>query len=240
MAGFARTLGNTADVTKWEAAAEEWRARTDGLWNGTRYADFDASAVAFTAEDDVMLLSPLALDVATSERVEASHSAVQALDAERLVWPMFVWTAVEAAMTAGQTDKAAEIAAAICDRAFGFWDARHIAPGQTLPGISCEYWPPSGRCGGEGYGWGAFTTHLVLHTLIGFDPKRERLEVRPNLPPAWRVAGRSYRALLHARSNPLSITIEPLDGERVRLALNEQVTETSWGRTVLFDWNTLS
>ena len=77
--------------------------------------------------------------------MEGSLGAREALDAEQLVWPMFVWTAVEAAMAAGEDDKAATLAAAICERAYTFWDARELAPGRTLPGISCEYWPPSGR-----------------------------------------------------------------------------------------------
>lgn len=240
MAGFARTLGNTPDVTKWEAQATYWREQTAGLWDDTHFADFDTQQDAFSTEDDVMLLAPLALGGATSGQVMASRDAIMSLDAERLVWPMFVWTAVEAAMAAEQSDKAAELAAAICERAYGFWDVRELAAGRTLPGISCEYWPPSGRCGGEGYGWGAFTTHLVLHTLLGLSPRREHLELRPNLPRDWRVAGRSYRALLHVRGRPLAITIEPLDATQARLTVNGYVTETSWGKAISLDWDTVA
>ena len=239
MGQFARTLGLEQDIAKWAALETEWSARTDQLWYTTRYADWDSDAGAFTAVDDVMLLAPLALDVARPERIEASHAAVAALDADTLVWPMFVWTAVEAARAAGNPAKAAELAAAICERAYGFWDARETDPRRTLPGISCEYWPPGGRCGGEGYGWGAFTTHLLLHTLVGFSPAREELRLTPDLPPAWRVAGRRYVAHLHCRDRPLVIAIEPIDAQRVRVTLNHLPAETTWGATLAYAWETI-
>lgn len=240
MASFARTLGYTDDVTKWETQAAHWREQTASLWNNTRYADFDTQHDTFTTEDDIMLLAPLALGVADTGQIMASCDAITALDADRLVWPMFAWTAVEAAMRADKHDKAAILAAAICERAYTFWDARQLAPDRTLPGISCEYWPPSGRCGGEGYGWGAFTTHLVLHTLLGFRPQPAHLELRPNLPPDWRIAGRTYRARLHARGRALTISLEPLDAIGVRLTVNDQMTDTGWGTATTFDWDALA
>ncbi|HWQ15077.1 MAG TPA: hypothetical protein VNL77_19930 [Roseiflexaceae bacterium] len=199
---------------------------------GGRYADFDARAGRPTDVDDVMLLAPLALGLAPAERAAALIPALQALDPEALTWPMFVWTAVEAAGRAGLHERAAELAAAVVERAYGFWDARQAHPERTLPGVACEYWPPGGRCGGEGYGWGAFTTHLVLHTLAGIAPAEGGLLLRPNLPPAWRVPGRSYRVLLHWGRIPLEVVLAPLEGGRVAVSAGGRQAELAWGEEV--------
>ena len=76
---------------------------------------------------------------------------------------------------------------AVVDRAYTFWDARTHDESRTLPGVACEYWPVSGRCGGEGYGWGAFTTHLLLGVLLGLRATSDRLRLRPNLPVELRT-----------------------------------------------------
>lgn len=230
MSGFAQALGRSEDVARWEALAEEFRGRTEALWDGGRYADFDARAGAPSGVDDVMLLAPLALGLAPG-RAEALRPALATIDPASLTWPMFAWTAVEAALEAGLADRAAELAADVVDRAYGFWDARAARPDRTLPGVACEYWPPSGSCGGEGYGWGAFTTHLVLHTLAGLTPTADGLRLRPNLPPAWRVPGRSYRVRLHLRGHPTVLELAPLDGGRVAVSLGERRAELAWGET---------
>jgi hypothetical protein len=180
-----------------------------------------------------MLLAPLALGVARAERAAALREAIAAIDADAITWPMSAWTAVEAAKAADMPVKAAELAWAVCERAYRFWDAREAHPDRTLPGISCEYWPLSGRCGGEGYGWGAFTTHLVLHTLVGLSPDHERLDLRPNLPLAWRQPGRRYSVRWHWRGRPLMITLEPLDPGRVAVTVNGRREEIGWGEVVV-------
>jgi hypothetical protein len=152
---------------------------------------------------------------------------------------MFAWTTADAATQAGMHDKAAELAAAICERAYRFWDAREARPGHTLPGVSCEYWPPSGRCGGEGYGWGAFTTHLLLHTLVGITPTHEHLHIHPNLPPEWRTPGHHYIVRMHWRDRPLLITLQPLDDGRVAVTVNERREEIGWGDAMVCPWGSI-
>ncbi len=236
MARFARTLGQTRDAAKWTEIAAEHEQRTDALWNDTRYADFDARAQRFTEIEDVMQLAPVALGVARSERINASRARIAAIDADTLTWPMFAWTAVGAASVARLPNTAAALAASVCERAYGFWDARDVQPHHTLPGISCEYWPLNGRCGGEGYGWGAFMVHLVIHTLVGFSPTVSHVTLCPNLPPAWREAGRHYTLHLHCRERPLCINLESLSAERVRVTLNGHVTDTTWGDVLTYPW----
>jgi len=236
---FAAILDLTHDVAKWNAIATELRQRTSALWNGQRYADVDAKTGQFTTIDDPMLLAPLFLDLDGPDRTRASATSVTAIDADDLVWPMFAWTAIGAALSIGETDLAADLAAAVCDRAYRFWDARTESDGGTLPGIASEYWPLSGRCGGEGYGWGAFTTHLVLHVLIGLTPTLDGLQIRPNLPTTWRTAGRRYGLTIQLRDYPMTLSMEPLGSDRVRLTLGESAFETDWGVITTIPWATL-
>jgi hypothetical protein len=202
-----------------------------------RYADFDTRAGRLTEVDDIMLLAPLALGVTRDGRASALRPAIAAIDPDRIEWPMGIWTAVAAAEQAGMQDVAAELAWAIADRAYRFWDARRHHPDRTLPGVACEYWPVSGRCGGEGYGWGAFGVHLVLHTLLGFTPAEDGLHLRPNLPAAWRVAGRRYAAQLHWRDRELLVELAPLGPERARVTIGDHAAEIAWGAEIVYSWD---
>jgi hypothetical protein len=233
LAGFAATLRRRPDEAKWSRLAEEFSARTYQLWDGARYADFDTQAGRLTPVDDIMLLAPLALRLPALRPLTAR--AIDSLDADELIWPMNAWTAVEAALAADMPGKAAELSASVCERVYRCWDARLAHPDRTLPGIACEYWPLDGRCGGEGYGWGAFTTHLLLHALVGITPARDALHIRPNLPPDWRVPGRQYILHLHWRERPLAITIAPLDAERAIVTVNRQQAELGWGQALAVD-----
>jgi hypothetical protein len=229
LANCAATLGYQADQAQWSAVAAEFGARTNQLWNGVRYADYDTKADRFTHVDDIPMLVPLALRL---PQTHPSQRALEAIDAAMLTWSMSAWIAIEAMVAADMLEKAAELAAAVCERAYGFWDARLAQPGRTLPGIACEYWPLDGRCGGEGYGWGAFTTHLLLHILVGFTPAPDRLSIRPNIPRSWRVAGRRYAVQLYWRERPLALVLEPLDAERVTVIMNERREAIEWGATI--------
>jgi hypothetical protein len=234
MARFAQELGLTGEAATWRGIAAEFTERTDQLWDGARYADVDARTGAFTAVDDVMLLAPVALGVARPARVAALTSRIAELAADDLAWPAFVWTAVEAARQIGLAAKTASLAGAICDRAYRFWDARRHDEGTTMPGISCEYWPLHGRCGGEGYGWGAFSVDLVLRHLIGLTPTPDGLCVRPNLPMEMQAPGRRYRLRWVFRDVPVVIDIVPEDGGTARVRVNEQVMVVGWGETCRF------
>lgn len=238
MAEFAAALGQTAEIARWQTLAQEWTSRTQVLWNGTRFADFDTQTGHLTAQDDVMLLAPLALGVAAPAQVAALRASIAAPDPATLTWPMGAWMATAAAQSAGLHDTAATLAAAICERAYGFWDAHSQTSGRTLPGISCEYWPTDGRCGGEGYGWGAFSTHLLLHDILGLEPTAEALRIRPNLPPAWRGAGGRYGVSLRWGGRGIVLELAP-EAERVHLCVNEYEATLAWGEVVEFGWEKL-
>ena len=192
MAAFARELGSHDGAAAWEAHERDFRDRTEALWHAGAYRDFDAR-VGFSDEWDVMQLAPVALELAPSARIEALIGRIERLDEQPYLWPMFVWTAVDAALAADRPAVAAAIAHATVERAWSTWDRREAAPGAPLPGVTCEYWGVDGRCGAEGYGWGAFGVHLLVRVLLGFRPHDDALELRPALPEALRVPGRRYR-----------------------------------------------
>ncbi len=146
---------------------------------------------------------------------------------------MFAWTAVEAALARRPAREAAELAAAVCERAYRFWDAREAAPERTLPGIACEYWPLDGRCGGEGYGWGAFTTHLLLHALVGLTPAEDGAAHPPKSAARLARGGPALRGPAALARSALLIMFEPLDGQRVAVTLNARREEIGWGEELV-------
>ncbi|ASW55284.1 hypothetical protein CIK06_15565 [Plantactinospora sp. KBS50] len=237
MAEFARILGRDRDTAGWSALAGEYAGRTAELFTGARYADVDARTGRPTEVDDVMLWAPLGLGLAGSAPAAALRAAVRAVDPTDLVWPMFVWTAVDAAQALGEHEVAAAVAGDVVERAYRFWDARDTDEERTLPGVACEYWPTSGRCGGEGYGWGAFGVHLLLGVLVGARIVGDRLLVRPNLPAALRVPGRAYRVRLAHRGRPVTITLRPRqDGVDVDVDGADGADVDVDGRTVSLGW----
>lgn len=236
MVGFASILSYRHDVARWQQLADEFRERTEQLWNGSRYADQDGRTGAFTEVDDVMLLAPAALGLTPPDRVRHLAAAVRQVDPANVHWPMFAWTAVDAATNAGEPVTAAAIAGSIVERAYGFWDARVHEPDRTMPGVACEYWPLSGRCGGEGYGWGAFTTHLLLGTLIGLRPDGDGLSVCPNLPVELRVPGRRYELRLTLRGLPVEVVLRPMENG-VEVAVNGLTAALAWLEEIHWQWD---
>ncbi len=232
MSRFADALGLGTDINKWDALATSLTRHTRVLWNGSRFADFDSTRNQFTDIDDVMLFSPVQLGIASQQQVEQVRSAIGSVDPDILLWPMFAWTVVDAAAASGERDHAVSVAASICDRAWGFWDARVHEAEKTMPGITCEYWPLSGRCGGEGYGWGAFQLHLFFHTMLGYEPTPDGLVLAPNLPPDMREIGKRYGIELTREEHRYDIWIEPLEADRVRLSIDGATQDIYWGESI--------
>ncbi len=208
LARFARALGR--DPSPYRERAERHRARLDTMWQDGAYRDHDAR-VGWSDVWDVMQLAPVALGLASAERLEASRNVVERLPADDYLWPMFVWTAVDAAHEAGAAEVAARIVRATLDRAYGAWDRREPAPDDPLPGVTCEYWGTEGRFGAEGYGWGAFGVHLVFRSLLGYRPLEDGFELRPNLPDDW-PDGRYEVTNVNAGTCSVDVVLEVRDG----------------------------
>lgn len=231
MAEFAKVLGLDAEV--WQRHRDHYRVLLDGMWRGDSYRDFDAR-VGWSDVPDVMQLAPLALGLASPERRESLAGAVASLPKDDYLWPMFVWTAVDAAHAAENHGVASEIVRATFDRAYGAWDRREFGPGEPLPGVTCEYWGTEGQYGAEGYGWGAFGVHLILRSLLGYQPVPDGFMLRPNLPASW--GDGSYRVVrLNSGTAPVDLTVT-VQGDIVTVELaSERATlscQGSSGRNV--------
>ncbi|MET0773666.1 MAG: hypothetical protein ABWZ82_11310 [Candidatus Limnocylindrales bacterium] len=211
LAGFAERLGLDGEASVWRTEAAAASGRLAQLWDGSHWVDVDAISGASTGVDDVMLAAPLALGVALADqRARATAGSwLGSLVEEAPVWPMFAWTAVEALRAADRPDAAGALAVAVIDRAYGFRDARPADPALPLPGICAEYWPEHGQGGGEGYGWGAFTTHLLLSTILGIRHSPDGVTLAPWLPEAWRRPGSAYGLDITLRGRRHQVRLHP-------------------------------
>jgi hypothetical protein len=214
LAGFAAKAA-PEEVEGWQAISVELTERSRRLWNGSRFADFDRDAGSFTEIDDPMLFAAPALGIASNEQIPATVRALTMINSKDLVWPMFVWTPALAANAVGRPDLAGALAGDIIDRAYRHWDNRHYDASTTLPGIASEYWPEHGRCGGEGYGWGAFTTELLLSHVVGLRITDDGVELAPSFPQQLAVPGSRYGLTVTARGHRLQFTFMIDDQGRV-------------------------
>ncbi len=192
MRRFANVLGRDEDEALWDTRAATFQNYVETLWHEGAYRDYDAR-VGWSDVWDVMQLAPVALGLAFLDKVEPLRAQIQKLEHDPYLWPMFVWTATDAAMAAGEYGVAAKIASDTIDRAYRYWDSREYSEEDRLPGVTCEYWGLDGRCGAEGYGWGAFGVHLLIRTLLGFKPgPNKTFSLTPNLPQGWLAPGKRY------------------------------------------------
>lgn len=230
LAIFARRLGREDEAAAWTAESGAAASRVALLWGDGHWVDVDGRTGCATGVDDVMQAVPLALGVARADQASDVSLAdwLGRLVADRPVWPMFAWTGAEALRAAGRLDEAGALAHAVIDRAYGFRDARRADPGLPIPGICAEYWPADGRGGGEGYGWGAFTTHLLLSGIVGIRHARSGTRIQPWLPAGWRGPGSAYGVTLTQGGRTRRITIRPqTDG--FELDVDAVTTRGAWG-----------
>jgi hypothetical protein len=219
MKRFANILGRQEDETLWARREADFRTKVEALWHDDAYRDFDAH-VGWSDVWDVMQLAPVALGLASQEKIETLRPQVQRLAHSSYLWPMFVWTATDAARAAGELGVAAQIAHDTIERAYRYWDSRDFQEDGRLPGVTCEYWGLDGRCGAEGYGWGAFGIHLLLRTLFGFVPRSDgSFTLTPNLPEDWLIVGKRY-GIKNLRFHDTHFDLEyQVEGDGLRVVL---------------------
>jgi hypothetical protein len=222
LADFARALGR--DPQPWAERAERYRSMTEAMWHDGGYRDHDAR-VGWSDVADVMQLAPVALALAAPDRIEALRPSIARLADDAYLWPMFVWTAVDAALAADDLGTAATIVRDTVDRAYGAWDRRGTGPEKTPPGVPCEYWGTDGQYGAEGYGWGAFGVHLIFRALLGYRPVTHGFALRPHLPRNWpdgrygvrnlNAGGAPVDLVLDRRGDAVDLTLTARSGELV-------------------------
>lgn len=237
MADFARLAGAPHDIPHWtELAAQRINAARRMFFEGAfRDADRDTNQPIVRADDgDVMMLTPLACNLATPEQTAALAGRIAAQRSQPrpwLEWPSFLLTYVEAAWHARQPLAAAEAIADIADRVYPRLDARtvsHADPDDLcayrVPGVACEYWPTADDTepGGEGYGWGATLPLHIIRTIVGVreSDRLDELELHlaPALPGRLLVPGRQY-TLRNITFAGVNLVIRYTVGDRQRLRL---------------------
>ena len=226
MRRFAEILERDAEQELWRERAHTFREYTESLWHDEAYRDFDAR-VGWSDVWDVMQLAPVALGLAGQEQTDTLRPKIRELADDVYLWPMFVWTATDAALAAGERAVAADIASATVDRAYRYWDSRDYSEEGRMPGVTCEYWGLNDHCGAEGYGWGAFGVHLVTRTLIGFKPQGTGFTLTPNLSEFFLRPGTRYGIdNLQIRTARLEIDYLVIeDGLEVTVTSNERFSE---------------
>lgn len=192
MKRFAQALELTEDERLWSTRETSFQGNVENLWHEGAYRDYDIR-VGWSDVWDVMQLAPVALELTSQDKVVALRDQLRSLEHDLYLWPMFVWTATDAASAAGEYGVAAKIAHDTLERTYRYWDSREYSEDGRLPGVTCEYWGLDGHCGAEGYGWGAFGIHLLIRTLLGFKPASNgTFTLTPNLPRSWLTPGKRY------------------------------------------------
>jgi Trehalase len=243
---FAMVLGETNSLAEWRKIQQTYTAKTQTLWNGDWFYDFDTRIghLITTAGRDVGQVAPVFCGVATEDQKNRMRPIMQKIYADstnprlaptedwrdELHWSSLVFPYLESLWVAGEREVAAQVIHTIAERIYTSMDRRSLqpktdsskpsAPKLGWPGVSCEVWGADGAYGGEGYGWGAVLPAHIIRSLIGFrDPgSPDQLPLSPNLPDPLMQAGKVYsvRNLQYA-GNFLDLSIHALDAQRVRI-----------------------
>jgi len=225
---FAGIVGEIEDVATWQERADQRIEHTRSMYVEGWYRDVDArnnqpiflkdiEAFGKIQENyyDIMMLTPVALGIATPDQLEGIVPKLEHFKQHRkfwLEWPSFWQIFSEAAWNAGQRMLLSELIAEVADRTYARIDRRELLPVRNfdtglppqynyrIPGVAMEFWPIDeenpGGC--ENYGWGATLPALILRNIIGFregdDAGGNAFLLAPALPSTACAPGRNYGA----------------------------------------------
>jgi hypothetical protein len=216
LARFASALGDEKDEPEWRRVQKEYAEKTQRLWKGDWFHDFDTRATRLVenADRDPSQAAPAFCGITTDEQNKAMLSTLRAMydqmqknrerpessADEALNWSSFVLPFLESAYAAGDRQLASEAVEAICERIYTSMDRRSVqspdAPHARLgwPGTSCEIWGAHGAFGGEVYGWGAVMPAHIVRNIIGFreTENADQFVLSPSFGPAFAAAGKRY------------------------------------------------
>jgi hypothetical protein len=247
MVDFAEVAGASGDVAYWQRMAEERATRTRAMYFDGWFRDVNADdnqPIILPDYFDVMMLSPLAVGLATPEQVEAIKPKFEYFRQNPrhwLEWPSFMLPFSEAAWRSGLRGFIAEVVTSIGERIYPRLDSREtdrVADrykdrlpkpfSYRIPGVSNEFWPLNldesiYRSGGENYGWGATFPTLVIRNLIGFREGENGFVLAPSLPPTLFEIGKQYGITnLRWQDFRFDVSYEVLSGEKLRIRLTSQ------------------
>jgi hypothetical protein len=215
---FAKLLHDTENVSRWEQIRNTYTRKTQQLWEGDWFHDFDTrnGELVTTTPPDPSQAAPAFCGAATEDqrrrmlpklRQMYEQACTQGKDASddgsnALNWSSFVLPYLEAIWSTGDVELAGQVVTTIANRIYTSMDRRSPADLNSTdaytrlgwPGVSCEIWGCRGSFGGEGYGWGAVMPAHIIRTLVGFRETNEPLQllVCPNLPSPLAENGKRY------------------------------------------------
>ncbi|HEY1500591.1 MAG TPA: hypothetical protein VGF88_13500 [Acidobacteriaceae bacterium] len=244
MAQLCTDAGFAQDKGRWSELARHRVETTRAMFVDGWFRDFDGRdnrPIILKDYYDVMMLYPLAAEIATPEQGRAlTHRLDYFAENPKfwLEWPSFMFPYTEAAWNADQRKLAGEVVARTADRAYERTDARKtksIAPFTStlppeyqyrIPGIANEFWAlDANNPGGcENYGWGATLPTLILRNVVGFrefeDPTRNAFRLAPALPAKLMKPGAKHEVKnLLLRAAAADVVFEPLDESKMHIRL---------------------
>ncbi len=245
LARFAPLAGDAASVVEWREIQRVFTQKTQELWRGDWFHDFDTRSMKLVTETgrDPAQAAPAFCGIATVEQMRQMRATLRQFYErskaragqpaagwdDGLAWSSIVLPYLESAWSAGVGELAAEVVMMIADRIYRSLDRRTVEeddaskrPRLGWPGVSCEIWGAHGAFGGEGYGWGAVMPAHIIRSLIGFreTEQADSIQICPNFPAALAIAGKRYeiRGLHYAGDRFDLAALMTAAGVRVEIA----------------------
>lgn len=219
LARFAPLAGDAASVAEWREVNRAFTQKTQELWRGDWFHDFDTRSMKLVTETgrDPAQAAPAFCGIATAEQMHQMRTTLRQFYErskaragqpaagwdDGLAWSSIVLPYLESVWSAGDGELAAEVVMMIADRIYRSMDRRIVEedeasgsrrPRLGWPGVSCEIWGAHGAFGGEGYGWGAVMPAHIIRSIIGFreTEQADSIQICPNFPTALAVPGKRY------------------------------------------------
>jgi len=251
---FDEIAGETPDVKYWKKLADKRIESTRSMYHDGWFRDVDArnnqpivlkniEAFGKVQENyyDVMMLTPVALGIATPDQIEHIKPKIEYFKENKifwLEWPSFWQPFSEAAWNVGLRMLLAELLVDVGERTYSRIDRRETLsvrnfdtglPKQynyRIPGVSMEFWPVRednpGGC--ENYGWGATFPTLVIRNIIGFREnaslKKDQFTLAPALPDILFQKNNTYEMKnLSFRKIKFDVSYTVLDDKKLNVVL---------------------
>ena len=207
---FAPLAGYPGERRHWDDLARERRSHVHGMFFDGWFRDIDGRTgkpIMLNDYYDVMMLAPLACNVATPAEAAAVIAHLKRLGgktARWLEWPPGMQTFAEAAWNAGARLTGAAAVAETAQRVYRRTDKQSLTSGNSddpfsyrIPGVANEFWPEEDiPPGGENYGWGATLPMHIIRTIIGFHediaPSGNSFFIAPAIPPRLFAEGKTF------------------------------------------------
>jgi hypothetical protein len=195
---FSEVADRRGDRDRWKKLSDHRIETTRSMCVDGWFRDFDARTnkpIILRDYYDVMMLYPVAAEIATEEQMKAIAPRFQYFADHAtfwLEWPSFMMPFSEAAWNSKQRQLLATVLYRTAERVYSRTDSRQTRPipideswpedakkimrdfptqyRHRIPGVANEFWPvdESNPGGCENYGWGATLPALIIRNMLGF------------------------------------------------------------------------